>query len=172
MSENREQQAAQPAPPCWHKEINDEGICKACGAKAAISIEGLHENRKPLGVLQPAATAKAQEEITPAQPAPEELEHLCYVYLLHLDMRWGNGDESHIRTFGIGNAKLNKKSLAAFVMRQISAAQTKRTPLREALELRRELEILASAAETISIELSQSLHKVISHYFPAELGGK
>jgi hypothetical protein len=23
---------------CWHKEIDDEGICKACGAKAAIRL--------------------------------------------------------------------------------------------------------------------------------------
>ncbi len=28
-------------PKCWHKEIDDEGICKACGAKAAIKLEGL-----------------------------------------------------------------------------------------------------------------------------------
>ena len=30
-------------PICWHKEINDEGICKACGAKAAIKLEGMPE---------------------------------------------------------------------------------------------------------------------------------
>jgi hypothetical protein len=30
-----------PQPTCWHKEIDDEGICKACGAKAAIRFEGV-----------------------------------------------------------------------------------------------------------------------------------
>ena len=28
-------------PACWHREIDDEGICKACGAKAAIKLEGM-----------------------------------------------------------------------------------------------------------------------------------
>jgi NTP pyrophosphatase (non-canonical NTP hydrolase) len=33
-----------PMPHCWHKEIDREtGICKDCGAKAAIKLEGMSE---------------------------------------------------------------------------------------------------------------------------------
>lgn len=30
--------SVQPSTQCWHKEIKDDGICKACGAKAAIKL--------------------------------------------------------------------------------------------------------------------------------------
>jgi hypothetical protein len=34
--------AEMPPAQCWHKEVNDEtGICKSCGAKAAIKLEGM-----------------------------------------------------------------------------------------------------------------------------------
>lgn len=34
-------QPEQALGQCWHKEIDDEGICKECGAKAAIKLEGM-----------------------------------------------------------------------------------------------------------------------------------
>lgn len=38
---------------CWHKEIDQNGICKNCGARAAIELEGLHPSgTKSLDMLR------------------------------------------------------------------------------------------------------------------------
>lgn len=37
---------------CWHKEIDEKGICKNCGARAAIELEGMHPpGPKTVGLL-------------------------------------------------------------------------------------------------------------------------
>jgi hypothetical protein len=64
-------------PPCWHKEIDDEtGICKACGAKAAIHIEGLPapgaRRQSSAADLRPVQDSITQEkEVTQASQPPE-----------------------------------------------------------------------------------------------------
>lgn len=38
---------------CWHKEIDENGICENCGARAAIELEGLHPSgTKSLDMLR------------------------------------------------------------------------------------------------------------------------
>ena len=64
---------------CEHKEINDEGFCKSCGARAAIEIEGLSEHlarqRREAVDLRPnrGSESEAAKEKVDA-PRPVELE--------------------------------------------------------------------------------------------------
>lgn len=62
-------EASPSAPMCWHKEINDEGICKTCGAKAAIKLEGMQpRGTEPVDMrsIQNSATSKEAQEVSVA----------------------------------------------------------------------------------------------------------
>ncbi len=66
---------AEKVPRCWHKEIDDEGICKACGAKAAIKLEGLSEpslqGRRVVDMSQDGnrkSETSQEAEVAPAAP--------------------------------------------------------------------------------------------------------
>ncbi len=51
-----------PAPLCWHKETNEEGICKACGAKARIRLP-IHKSESSDLLRLPNETSSQAEKV-------------------------------------------------------------------------------------------------------------
>jgi hypothetical protein len=66
--------AGAAVPICWQKEIGNDGICKACGVKAAITLEGLPAPRKSVDMpcVQDAPPSKETEQAS-------RHEHLWYL---------------------------------------------------------------------------------------------
>lgn len=53
---------------CWHKEIDENGICKNCGARAAIELEGLHPSgTKSLDMLRVSNSTEKEGEMSNKQ---------------------------------------------------------------------------------------------------------
>lgn len=59
------------APMCRHKEINDEGICKACGAKASIRLPITQDREGRLADMRtvPVEAEAGQEKVEASAPA-------------------------------------------------------------------------------------------------------
>jgi hypothetical protein len=69
----------QSTPHCWHKEIDDEGICKNCGAKAAIKLEGLSratfQGRSVVDMSQDGnPQGQTTQKVEVEQPTPKQTD--------------------------------------------------------------------------------------------------
>jgi hypothetical protein len=95
--------AVEDAPPahCWHKEIDDEGFCKACGERAAIKIEGMHQSGgESLDMLRRGQNQnKAPKASAPVKDAPR-CRHGVLMGESYCELcdKWSRGEDATPRT--------------------------------------------------------------------------